>query len=488
MVRVAIALLMLLLPSAAWAQAEKRIALLIGNQSYTSEIGRLANPHNDVAQVGAALAKIGFEVISVKDAGYADLNRAVNGYIRRLNAAGPGAVGFFYYSGHGAQNRDNGTNYVIPVDVKTVDAELWDASVPLKSVTDALKDRAPNATHFVVFDACRNTLRLVEPGSKALVQAKGFEPVRVLPGMLIAFATAEGEVASDIGDGVGPYARFLAEEIVKPDVEAVTMFRSVQLRVRDTIRQEPWLSYGALSPVWFAGRNEARSPVPPTPAPVRLSEAAEAWDRAKDTNSTALLEAFIARYKDTFFAEMARVRIQALQNRPPSEAKTKEAKLPQTVSSEKATLILLEGIGLKGEVIDSNHDVVKSKCREDCSATASCVAAEHDQEFSRCSLYSSVERTIRSSRYVSFVRKDLGLEPKQRNSQLVANTGLQGDVIDSNSGISKDNCKATCIENELCVAAEHDEAFSRCTLFSRVTRSISSSRYTSFAIDGYAIK
>ena len=261
-----------------------------------------------------ALTKIGFEVISVKDAGYGDLNRAVNGYIRRLNAAGPGAVGFFYYSGHGAQNSDNGTNYVIPVDVKTVDAELWDASVPLKSVTDALKDRAPNATHFVVFDACRNTLRLVEPGSKALVQAKGFEPVRVLPGMLIAFATAEGEVASDIGDGIGPYARFLAEEIVKPDVEAVTMFRSVQLRVRDTIRQEPWLSYGALSPVWFAGRNDARPPIspPPTTTPGRLSEAAEAWDRVKDTNSIALLEAFNTRFKDTFYADMARARAEEL--------------------------------------------------------------------------------------------------------------------------------------------------------------------------------
>jgi hypothetical protein len=44
--------------------------------------------------------------------------------------------------------------------------------------------------------------------------------------MLIAYATAEGEVASDIGEGVGPYARILAEEIMKPDVEAVTMFRS----------------------------------------------------------------------------------------------------------------------------------------------------------------------------------------------------------------------------------------------------------------------
>jgi hypothetical protein len=31
------------------ALAEKRLALLIGNEAYTSAIGRLTNPHNDVA-------------------------------------------------------------------------------------------------------------------------------------------------------------------------------------------------------------------------------------------------------------------------------------------------------------------------------------------------------------------------------------------------------------------------------------------------------
>jgi len=45
--------------------------------------------------------------------------------------------------------------------------------------------------------------------------------------MLIAYATAEGELASDVGVGAGPYAKALAEEIIKPGVEAVAMFRVV---------------------------------------------------------------------------------------------------------------------------------------------------------------------------------------------------------------------------------------------------------------------
>ena len=40
---------LLLIPSAACAQSEKRIALLIGNQGYSTKIGALKNPHADIA-------------------------------------------------------------------------------------------------------------------------------------------------------------------------------------------------------------------------------------------------------------------------------------------------------------------------------------------------------------------------------------------------------------------------------------------------------
>src|SRR5262245_60107688 len=51
------------------AQAQKRIALLIGNKAYDPSVGVLKNPHNDVAVVGEALAKQGLEVLPpIKDA------------------------------------------------------------------------------------------------------------------------------------------------------------------------------------------------------------------------------------------------------------------------------------------------------------------------------------------------------------------------------------------------------------------------------------
>src|SRR5262245_44142904 len=239
-VRAIVAIILLLLPVAALAQMEKRVALLIGNQAYGNEIGHLTNPHNDIAMLETALKGLGFEVTTVRDAGLGSLHQAVNAYARQVQAAGPNAVGFFYYSGHGAA--DAGTNYLIPVDVKTTETgELWDQSLRLTEVTRKLKTEAGNAAHFVVFDACRYTLKLTRGGSRAFVQSKGFVPVAQEPGMLIAYATAEGELASDVGAGAGPYASVLAEEIVRPGIEAVTMFRNVQRRVRSAIGQEPYL-------------------------------------------------------------------------------------------------------------------------------------------------------------------------------------------------------------------------------------------------------
>jgi len=235
-------------------QAEKRIALLIANANYATDVGRLRNPPNDIKLLAQALAKIGFDVTTVNDADFATLEKEVRKHSSKLRAAGDGTIGLVYYSGHGASDEQTNTNYLIPTDVKSIDTtELWDGSVSVREVVDTLKTQAPRAMHFVILDACRNKLKLRFPGVKAVISAKGFLPMSVSPGILIAYSTAEGELASD-GDGIGgPYAQALAAEIVKPGVEAITMFRNVQIRLLEQTGQEPWLQYGAVRPVWLAG-------------------------------------------------------------------------------------------------------------------------------------------------------------------------------------------------------------------------------------------
>jgi formylglycine-generating enzyme required for sulfatase activity/uncharacterized caspase-like protein len=301
--RVALALISLMLAGATSALAEKRIALLIGNQGYAPKVGRLSNPNNDVALLEGVLKHLGFDVTTVRDAGLAGLYQAVNTHVRRVRQSGPEAVGFFYYSGHGAA--DGTTNYLIPVDVKTIDDDqLWDQSLRLTEITRKLKDEAGNATHFVVFDACRNTLKLRKTGTKAIVQSKGFVPVSQESGMLIAYATAEGALASDVGTGAGPYATVLADEVVKPGLEAVAMFRNVQRRVRTAIGQEPYLGFNALGDIYFAGQ------APPAAVP-GVTAAAREWSQV-DKTSIAELETFVRRHGSSPEADYARARIDGL--------------------------------------------------------------------------------------------------------------------------------------------------------------------------------
>jgi Caspase domain len=310
MVRVAFALLLLLLPSAAWAQG--RFALLIGNQAYNARVGPLKNPHNDVALIGAALKSLGFKVAEVKDADYRTIDTAINRHVQNVRREGPGSISFVYYSGHGAANPDTKINYLIPVDVANADDEdLWTNSLNLNKIVEGLREQAPEATHYVVFDACRNELNLTSKGKKALA-GKGFVPIAYTPGVMVAYATAPGKTAADVGSGSGPYAKALADEMVKPGVEAMYMFRRVALRVNREIGQDPWMSASTLPEVYFAGNAAPGSPPPSLTQP---SEVERAWGLAKESTSIAVLEAFIVRYKQSFYADLARARIEELKGK-----------------------------------------------------------------------------------------------------------------------------------------------------------------------------
>ncbi len=210
------------------AQAEPRLALLIGNQDYAAKVGPLKNPLRDIELVGAALEKLGFTVTKLANASKAQMDEAIRRHADQVRRAGPGAVSFFYYSGHGAVNPETNVNYLVPADLDSAESDaLWYRSVEQPYLIELLSQRAKNATHFIVFDACRNELNIGGEAGKGLGADKGFVPVGDVSGILIAYATAQKKTAAD----TGVFARILAEELVKPGVEAFAVFREVQVRV-----------------------------------------------------------------------------------------------------------------------------------------------------------------------------------------------------------------------------------------------------------------
>ena len=216
------------------ALAESRIALVITNQAYAQPGARLTATHRDGDLVKAALEKVGFRVFVVRDTrNEGELLRAIGEHVERLAQAGPDAVGFLYYSGHGAADRPDGANYLIPTEVPLATAAQLDLmAVRLDKITSALSK--VGRMSFIVFDACRNVA--LQRGLRDAT-FKGFAPVREQNGLLLAFATDPGNVAVDESH----YARALAEGIVQPGLEAAQVFRRVRQRVRDATggRQAP---------------------------------------------------------------------------------------------------------------------------------------------------------------------------------------------------------------------------------------------------------
>lgn len=226
-----------------------RIALIMGNAAYPAGIGPLANPVNDAHLIRGAIKTCGFNLVTgdvVVDADRSTMLRAIREYVRQMEAAGPDAIGFFYYSGHGAA-RENQGNYLIPVeDVDLLDEALWDDSVSLEFLMDKLV--ALEAPSVVAIDACRNVLRLPE-AQRALGGGEAFRGLRRSTGgagernMFLSFATWEGETASDgrAEDGGGPYAKSLATRLAAPAVTVRDLFEQVRVDVleRTLQRQEP---------------------------------------------------------------------------------------------------------------------------------------------------------------------------------------------------------------------------------------------------------
>ena len=352
-------LLGFLIPAEAAAQQPARLALLIGNQKYASAVGPLRNPKQDVALIETSLKALGFKVTVLNDADYRTMDVALKQYAAELRRAGPGALGFFYYSGHGAANADTQTNYLIPVDVTSAEDEtLWYQSFQQNQIIDLFSKQAANATQFLVFDACRNELHLSNSTAKAIGADKGFVPVADTAGLLIAYATAPNWTASDAGEGGGPYAKALAEELLKPRVEAVTMFRNVQIRVKEAIGQDPWLSFPSLAPVYLAGREAKAEPpkaepqapfseadrawdeikkrqqVAPELAPkAPISEAAQAWSVVQSTTRESVLEEFIRRFPESVYAGFAKAQLEDLRN---SKSASKEPASPVDKDRETA--------------------------------------------------------------------------------------------------------------------------------------------------------
>ena len=95
--RVGIAVLLAWLGFAGSALAEKRLALVIGNDGY-QHIDRLQKARADAKSYADLLREKGFSVEDRYDLGFDEMEAAVGEFVEKIE---PGDTAVFVYSGHG---------------------------------------------------------------------------------------------------------------------------------------------------------------------------------------------------------------------------------------------------------------------------------------------------------------------------------------------------------------------------------------------------
>ena len=92
------------------AQAEKRVALVVGNNDYRN-VPKLQKAVNDARTMGDTLKQLGFTVMVAENQTRSAFSQTLLAFD---NAVGPGDTAFFFYAGHGFEIA--GQNYFLGAD------------------------------------------------------------------------------------------------------------------------------------------------------------------------------------------------------------------------------------------------------------------------------------------------------------------------------------------------------------------------------------
>lgn len=244
---------------------EPRLAMVLSFQSHAQELGPLEATHRDAELVGQALQELNFKVSAHQDLSLRQLEAVTASWIAELKAAGPAAVGFFYFSGHCWADARARRNYLVaneelprareilrkegrsPAYVNTVQAALPRLGLPLRQLTHAL-NAASNRANFIVIDS-----HLDAPEPELLAGPAGSREIATN-----AMLVARGRPGVPAHDD-NTFSSALADALRSPGLDAQAVFKQVQMRVAESTkgRQLPWIEDRLVRPYSFRpGRAE----------------------------------------------------------------------------------------------------------------------------------------------------------------------------------------------------------------------------------------
>ncbi|MEA2897530.1 MAG: hypothetical protein QOJ84_3145 [Bradyrhizobium sp.] len=268
-----------LLTQASPAHAEKRVALVIGNNDYRY-VPKLQKAVNDARTMGDTLKQLGFSVMVAENQTRQAFSQTLLAFDATIQ---PGDTAFFFFAGHGFEIA--GQNYLLPTDVPAAtegqEELVRDASILADRVVSRLQNRGARSS-ILVFDACRNN-PFERRGTRAMAGGGGLAPMTQLPeGVFSVFSAGPRQTAldrlSDNDDNPNSvFTRIFARELLKPGdnlVQVAQRTRRVVSEMADTVhhKQIPVYFDQMVDDVFLNGAAKAQAEATkPAEPPVKIA-------------------------------------------------------------------------------------------------------------------------------------------------------------------------------------------------------------------------
>jgi hypothetical protein len=339
--------------SAGAANADKRVAFVVGNGTYKN-VAPLPNPTVDAKAMASALRNVGFEVVEGSNLTRDRMTERLLDFGKKAQGAD---VALFFYAGHGIAI--SGTNYLLPIDAdikSEMDVKLGAAI----NIDLTLEQTMGDAKVKLVFlDACRDNPFAAKIKSNSATRSvnvqTGLAEMKSGEGTLIAFATGPGQTALDGQEGGNsPFTRALLANITQPGVEIQQAMTKVRAQVNEETNkgQLPWGHTNLIGAVYLNGAPAPGAVAAAAPAAGAQPGSAvelEFWRSIKDSNKPEEFNAYLTSYPNGQFRSLALARIASIE----SGAKEKEnatrnlsAGIDPATFKEEANQVTEDQIGL----------------------------------------------------------------------------------------------------------------------------------------------
>ena len=316
------------------AFAEKRVALVIGNDRYVN-LPQLQKAANDADAVGNTLAKLGFEVVRGRDLGRQGMIDKLAEFTTRLEA---GDTAVYFYAGHGVAIGN--VNYLVPTDAPAADLEarVRGASVAEPDVIAEIQAKGARVA-VLVLDACRDN-PFPRQGTRSVGNTRGLASSSPARGVFVLYSAGAGQTALDRltrndPDRNSVFTRVFIEQLAKPGLHLGDLAVEVREKVA-AIALKATNDRGEAAPheqtpayydqtiggrVFLNSRSVAVEPAPKPTSPQLDSEAVMRGDYvfAERLNTRTAWDAFLQKYPTGFYADLARGqrdKVSAVEPRP----------------------------------------------------------------------------------------------------------------------------------------------------------------------------